>query len=222
MQNTIVVTVANVVDLRDASNPSNRYLVNQLVADNGFPNQQQLVMVSQIETMTIGASPTVDLTGGLLASASALTAPTAAPIVAPFDPNAPYGQLNQSVLLPPGAEAPTAQLILLDPASIVLPNQNDLFVEQNSNFLSDCEAYTANSNSFLIESAVVTTLTQVASAELAGLQFSDVSSDQESDVSSNQDSNDSSYQGSSSSSYQGSSSSSSSQESSQSSSSYYS
>ena len=58
-------------------------------------------MVSDAATMTLGATATLAAS----VSASALSTPTSAPIFQGADPSAPFGQVNQSVLLPAGAAA---------------------------------------------------------------------------------------------------------------------
>ena len=129
-QNTVIVTVSTLVDARADKGGQKRYMVNQVVADNGKPENQIMVMVSDAQTMTIGASKTVGL-GGVQA-ASAVTKPTAAPALVGADPAAPYGKKNQSMILPIGAKAPAIDLVFVDPAAIILPDQatrskDDLF-----------------------------------------------------------------------------------------------
>jgi hypothetical protein len=98
--NTVIVTVTNIVDARDAKNVNKRYLMNQLVADNGFPNSQLVVMVTQQQEMTIGPTPTLNIPGLSAAQASAVSLPTNVPAISNLDPNAPFGQLNASQILP--------------------------------------------------------------------------------------------------------------------------
>jgi hypothetical protein len=159
------------VDVRDAEKTNNRYLINQLLADNGFPDRQIVVMVSDFETMTVNeASPTIGFDGILGALVSAASAPTATPIIAGFDPEAPFGQFNQSLILPFGALAPTLDLVFTDPAAIILPNQHALFVESTNGFLADCGFYANNANSFLnLASGIFTSFNQIAVAQLKGL-----------------------------------------------------
>ncbi|KAI6092379.1 hypothetical protein F4821DRAFT_134029 [Hypoxylon rubiginosum] len=144
--NTVIVTVATVVDARAADKQANRYMVNQLLADNGKPENQVMVMVSDAQTMTIGASQTIDLAG--VQAASALSQPTGSPSLVQADPAAPFGNLNQSLILPAGAQAPAIDLVFADPAAIILPNQNNLFVESTDTFLQDCGFYQSNGNAF--------------------------------------------------------------------------
>ncbi|KAI2465906.1 hypothetical protein F4781DRAFT_434912 [Annulohypoxylon bovei var. microspora] len=145
--NIVIVTVATVVDARAGKGNQNRYMVNQLLADNGKPESQIMVMVSDAQTMTLGASQTVDLAG--VAAASAVSQPSAAPAqIVNQDPNAPFGNINQSLLLPIGAQAPAIDLVFSDPAAIILPNQNSLFVESTDTFLQDCGFYSSNNNAF--------------------------------------------------------------------------
>lgn len=134
------------VDARAAQGAQNRYMVNQLLADNGKPDNQIMVMVSDAQTMTIGASQTVDLAG--VQAASALSQPTGAPSLVAADPAAPFGRLNESLILPIGAQAPAIDLVFADPAAIILPGQNNLFVESTDTFLQDCGFYQSNGNAF--------------------------------------------------------------------------
>ncbi|KAI2630866.1 hypothetical protein GGR54DRAFT_174358 [Hypoxylon sp. NC1633] len=144
--NIVIVTVAVIVDGRADKGNQKRYKVNQLLADNGKPESQIVVMVSDAQTMTIGASQTVDLAG--VASASAVSQPSAIPALVNADPNAPFGKLNESMILPIGAQAPSIDLVFGDPAAIILPNQNNLFVESTDTFLQDCGFYQSNGNAF--------------------------------------------------------------------------
>ncbi|KAI1393564.1 uncharacterized protein F4822DRAFT_16778 [Hypoxylon trugodes] len=144
--NTVIVTVSTLIDARAEKGNQKRYMVNQLVADNGKPDNQVMVMVSDAATMTIGASQTVDLAG--VEAASAVTKPTAAPAIEGQDPAAPFGKVNQSMILPIGAQAPAIDLVFVDPAAIILPNQKNLFVESTDSFLQDCGFYQSNGNAF--------------------------------------------------------------------------
>ncbi|KAI1378358.1 hypothetical protein F4677DRAFT_443571 [Hypoxylon crocopeplum] len=144
--NTVIVTVAVLVDARADKGNEKRYLVNQLLADNGKPENQVMVMVSDAQTMTIGASQTVDLAG--VASATAVSQPTGLPALAALDPSAPFGKGNESMILPLGASAPSIDLVFADPAAIILPGQDTLFVESTDTFLQDCGFYSSNGNAF--------------------------------------------------------------------------
>ncbi|KAK3987896.1 hypothetical protein QBC44DRAFT_399428 [Cladorrhinum sp. PSN332] len=57
--NCIILTVTNVIDQRDSSKVNNRYLLSQLRIDNGFPEKEVMVMVTDAQTMTISTTPTV-------------------------------------------------------------------------------------------------------------------------------------------------------------------
>ncbi|KAI0145995.1 hypothetical protein F4776DRAFT_386984 [Hypoxylon sp. NC0597] len=145
--NTVIVTVSTIVDARADKGNQKRYMVNQLLADNGKPENQVMVMVSDAQTMTIGGSQTIDLAG--VAAATAVSQPSAAPAIVAADPNAPFGKQNgQSLILPIGAQAPSIDLVFVDPAAIILPNQNNLFVESTDTFLQDCGFYQSNGNAF--------------------------------------------------------------------------
>jgi len=172
-QNTVIVTVTQVVDVRDANNYNNRYLVNQLLADNGRPESEIVVIVSASEAMTIGLPDGVDLSG-FLASATAVSLPTGVPVVGNFDPNAPFGQYNQSVLLPYGSAPPTlpdnAQ-IFGDPADIILAGHSGFFVEDIRAFSQDCALWGANGGSLFNLASQLVLAEQVAAAQLVGLQI---------------------------------------------------
>ncbi|OTA81603.1 hypothetical protein M434DRAFT_380053 [Hypoxylon sp. CO27-5] len=144
--NVVIVAVSTIVDARADKGNQKRYMVNQLLADNGKPESQVMVMVSDAQTMTIGASQTIDLAG--VASATAVSQPSAAPAIVAADPKAPFGKPNQSLILPIGAQAPSIDLVFVDPAAIILPNQNNLFVESTDTFLQDCGFYQSNGNAF--------------------------------------------------------------------------
>lgn len=163
MQNTVIVTVTNVLDRRDGSAGTNRYLINQLLADNGVSDRNIVIMVSDIDTMTI--QPTA--TGSSLTSRS-----TGLPFfdLSTFDPLAPFGSLNQSVILPSGTEAPTLDLVFPDPASIIFANQA-AFVESPVTFFQSCAVFAANGNSFVnLAGSFFTSFQQIAAAQLAGLR----------------------------------------------------
>lgn len=159
------------MDLRDSSNKNNRYLINQLLVDNSAPESQIVVMVTALDTMTIGAVATPTDLSAALASASAVSDPTATPAVASFDQLAPFGQLNQSVLLPFNSSAPSLNVdqVFVDPAAIILPNQA-LFVNDVNTLNQDCALVAINSGSlFNLQAALLGNLAAVAQAELAGL-----------------------------------------------------
>ncbi|KAF3016500.1 hypothetical protein E8E14_010629 [Neopestalotiopsis sp. 37M] len=158
--NTVIVTVQTLVDQR-SKDASNRYLVKQLLADNGKPESQMVVMVSEAATMTIqAAAQTVD-------GASILSSPTGTPQLAGFDASVPFGQLNQSVILPAGAQAPKISQVFADPAAIILPNQNSLFVEDSGAFLTDC----VQSSGFfqLAGAAIYQSFAQLAAAQAGAI-----------------------------------------------------
>jgi len=176
LKNTVVVTVTNVIDARDPANVNKRYLINQLLADNGVPDQQVVVMVTQAQEMTIGASPTLDIAGilGGVASASAVSSPTGSPIVAAFDPNAPFGQLNGSMILPYNTSAPANALVFEDPANIIFANSNSgQFVQSVSSFQQDCSAFGAQTTTFINLGTIQLfgSFQAAAAAQLAGLNL---------------------------------------------------
>ncbi|KAF5516884.1 hypothetical protein CGCS363_v001229 [Colletotrichum siamense] len=197
--NTIIVTVTGVVDNRQGGGQNKRYLVNQLLADNGKPGQQALVMVNDPTPMDIStqqaASSQSDTFGAArvaLDSASdavsnnidgvqAAAAPTPGADesdttlkLAAFDQAAPFGQVGQSIILPAGTQAPQLAASVPDPAAIILPNQAGLFVSNAATFLTDCASTAANAaagNPALAGAAlnIFSSFQQIAAAQLAGL-----------------------------------------------------
>ena len=157
------MTVTCVVDRRDGGAGTNRYLVNQLLADNGFANRNIAIMVSDAETMTIQPTAT-----GSSFSSSATGLPSFN--LGSFDPLAPFGNFNGSVILPPGTEAPTLNLVFPDPAAIIFANQ-PAFVETPSSFFQSCATFASNGNSFVnLAGTFFTNFQQIAAAQLAGLR----------------------------------------------------
>ncbi|KAI1640184.1 hypothetical protein F4809DRAFT_665558 [Biscogniauxia mediterranea] len=172
--NTVIVTVTTLVDARPGSDGQKRYMVNHLLADNGKPDQAVTVMVSDAATMTVGASAAASNLAGV-AQASAVPTPTAAAAPAVFqgaDPAAPFGQVNQSLIMAAGSAAPAVDVVFADPAAIVLPGRADLFVEGTATFLQDCGFYQANANAFLDLGAGVFTSFQEISVVGGGASVS--------------------------------------------------
>ena len=160
--------MTNVVDARDPANVNKRYMMNQLRADNGVPDKELVVMMTQADEMTIAATPTVDLSGvlGGDSPATAVSAPTGQPAVAGFDPNAPFSQWNGSMILPynTSAPAPKNAMVVEDPANIIFANSgNNLFVESIAGFQSDCAAFGAQA-SILLDLAAVQVFNNVQAA----------------------------------------------------------
>ncbi|KAI8276823.1 hypothetical protein K4K59_009676 [Colletotrichum sp. SAR11_240] len=197
--NTIIVTVTGLVDNRQGGGQNKRYLVNQLLADNGKPGQQALVMVNDPTPMDIStqqaASSQSDTFGAarvaLDSASNAVSNNTdgvqaaAAPSpgadesdttlkLAAFDQAAPFGQVGQSIILPAGTQAPQLAASVPDPAAIILPNQAGLFVSNAATFLTDCASTAANAaagNPALAGAAlnIFSSFQQIAAAQLAGL-----------------------------------------------------
>ncbi|KZL67027.1 cas1p-like protein [Colletotrichum incanum] len=193
--NTIIVTVTGLVDNRNQGQQSQRYLVNQLLADNGVPEKQTLVMVTdptpmQISTQQAASSQenafgvaSVELENAPAAGSNNFSAqavggdPNAAPAdddstlnLAAFNQAAPFGQIGQSVILPAGTQAPQLTSVP-DPASIILPGQQGLFVQNAGTFLSDCATSAAGGNQALagVAAQIFSSFQQIAAAQLAGL-----------------------------------------------------
>ncbi|KAK7733259.1 hypothetical protein SLS63_004788 [Diaporthe eres] len=171
--NTVIIAVTNVIDQRDPNNVNTRYMVNQLKADNGAAGQEILVMVNAAEPLTIGPAPTpATLNVPGVAGVGNTSQPAAgdAPQVAQFDPNAPFGQVNGSVLLPFGSQppkAPSDAQVFADPAAIILPNQG-LFVGDTNLIQQDCQLIAAGSL-FNLQAQLLANEQAIAQAELAGL-----------------------------------------------------
>ncbi|KXH59927.1 hypothetical protein CSAL01_02512 [Colletotrichum salicis] len=195
--NTIIVTVTGLVDNRNQGQQNKRYLVNQLLADNGQAGKQTLVMVTDPTNLEIStqqaASAQANAFGAarvqLESSASPAGSNTsdfsaqavgsdAAPVdhslsLAAFNQTAPFGQVGQTIILPAGTRAPQL-LSVPDPAAIILPQQQGLFVQNAVTFLTDCAtsaANAANGNPALAGAAaqIFSSFQQIAAAQLAGL-----------------------------------------------------
>ncbi|KAI1335120.1 hypothetical protein F5Y15DRAFT_256907 [Xylariaceae sp. FL0016] len=160
--NTVIVTVTTMIDARAGQNSAQRYLVNQLLADNGKPDAVATVMVSDVATMTIGAAQTL-VQDGVTASAAV---PAATAALQAADPAAPFGQVNQTMIMQAGAVAPTNDVVFADPAAIILPDQTNLFVESTDTFLQDCGFYQDNGQTFInLGTETLTSFQQVAGAD---------------------------------------------------------
>ncbi|KAK1464476.1 hypothetical protein CCUS01_08050 [Colletotrichum cuscutae] len=193
--NTIIVTVTGLVDNRNQGQQNKRYLVNQLLADNGQAGKQTLVMVTDPTNLEIStpqaASAQANAFGAARvqledssSSAGSNTSDFSAQAVgsapadntlslAAFSQAAPFGQVGQSIILPAGTQAPQL-LSVPDPAAIILPQQQGLFVQNAGTFLTDCAtsaANAANGNPALAGAAaqIFSSFEQIAAAQLAGL-----------------------------------------------------
>ncbi|KAK1595281.1 uncharacterized protein LY79DRAFT_681526 [Colletotrichum navitas] len=191
--NTVIVTVTNLVDSRNQGQQNQRYLVNQLLADNGAPGNQTLVMVTDPTPMQISTEQAASSQANAFGAANVQleNAPAVGPSnssnqaaggdpnaalndksinLAAFDQSAPFGQIGQSVILPAGTLAPQLASVP-DPASIILPGQQGLFVQNAATFLSDCATSVAGGNQVLagVAAQVFSSFQQIAAAQLAGL-----------------------------------------------------
>ncbi|KIH92954.1 hypothetical protein SPBR_02791 [Sporothrix brasiliensis 5110] len=96
-----------------------------------------------------------------------------------YDPNNPFGQIGQTVILPYGSKAPSlpnGAQIVVDPANIILPNQAGLLVENINQFSQDCALYSANSLSlFNLQSSIIAA-EAVAALEASSLSLGSSSS----------------------------------------------
>ncbi|GKT43681.1 uncharacterized protein ColSpa_03862 [Colletotrichum spaethianum] len=189
--NTVIVTVTGLVDNRNQGQQNQRYLVNQLLADNGVPGNQTLVMVTdptpmQISTLQAASSQANAFGAANVALENApavggsnnsnAQAPNAAPAddstlsLAAFNQAAPFGQIGQSVILPAGTQAPQLTSVP-DPAAIILPGQQGLFVQNAGTFLSDCATTAAGGNQALagVAAQIFSSFQQIAAAQYAAL-----------------------------------------------------
>ncbi|KAM7222430.1 hypothetical protein V8F06_002208 [Rhypophila decipiens] len=173
--NTVIVTVTNIVDARVPTNINRRYMLNQLRVDNGVPDKELVVMITQTEEMTIYATPTVDTQGFAAASASGGLPEPTEPVskVLNFDASAPFALLNSSLILPYNTQAPTNALVLEDPANIIFAGQSNLLVESLGSLQRDCVQLAAT-NSLIdqaIQLSLFGSLQQAAAAQIANLQI---------------------------------------------------
>ncbi|KAK1983822.1 hypothetical protein LZ30DRAFT_463188 [Colletotrichum cereale] len=194
--NTVIVTVTGLVDNRNQGQQNQRYLVNQLLADNGAPGNQTLVMVTDPTPMQISTAQAASSQANAFGAANVqLENAPAVPSsnsgnssdqaaggdpntalndktlnLAAFDQSAPFGQIGQSVILPAGTQAPKLASVP-DPASIILPGQQGLFVQNAATFISDCATSAAGGNQALagIAAQVFSSFQQIAAVQLAGL-----------------------------------------------------
>ncbi|KAF7901983.1 uncharacterized protein EAF01_007281 [Botrytis porri] len=118
-QNIIIIVVTQIVDARDRSNKSIRYMTHQIQADNEAQDTQ-FVVVQQDQRMTInGASATGT------ASLPRGTGTSASPLFETYDPNAIPLISNVTQILPMNAQAPNFAGVkqFQDPAVIIEEGQ---------------------------------------------------------------------------------------------------
>ncbi|KAM7209255.1 hypothetical protein V8F20_000593 [Naviculisporaceae sp. PSN 640] len=176
--NTVIVTVTNIVDARVPTNINRRYLLNQLRIDNGVPDKELVVMVTQKEEMTIHPTPTInarnpDASATLSGGFPEQTPSSPVSKIVNFDPTAPFALLNQSLILPYNTSAPTNPLVFEDPANIIFAGQHNLLVESLGSLQQDC-IQLATANSFInqaIQLSLFSSLQQAAAAQLSGIQI---------------------------------------------------
>lgn len=117
-----------VVDARDQLNVNTRYLCNEILANELIQQEQQkVVMVTELQTMTILALPTqasLQL-GNLLGNATA----TGSAALATGSGSTASDAIAQ--LMPFGSAPPSSQSIFMDPAAIIEESQS-LYIEQIS------------------------------------------------------------------------------------------
>jgi hypothetical protein len=131
-QNTIIIVITEILDIRDSSNHNTRYMKHQLKADNKAQTDIT-IQVTEVEVITISNSDSkhkgtkTKTHNGLTASAASGAVAAAMQTV---DPNAPFTASNQTVIMPSGAAAPSGLNVDSDPAAIVEELQVDLIVEK--------------------------------------------------------------------------------------------
>jgi len=134
-----------------------------------------VILVSASEPLTIGLPSGVDLSGFLAAaSATAVSSPTGVPVIGNFDPNAPFGEFNQSLILPYGSAPPTlpdVSQIFSDPADIILAGHSNFFIEDITAFSQDCAFWGANGGSLFNLASQLVIAEQVAAVQLVGVQI---------------------------------------------------
>jgi hypothetical protein len=123
-QNTVVIVVTQLVDIRDSSNINTRYMTHQ-VQSNEEIEEQQIVVVSEAAALTIGGSNRTPVR-----AASPTGTGYISPNIMTYDPNAPPSVSNNSMILPAGVSAPRFDNTQVDqdPAIIIEENQA-VFVE---------------------------------------------------------------------------------------------
>ena len=119
-QNTVVIIVTQIIDNRDSSNVNTRYMTHQVQSNEGAA-EQQMVVVSDAQVMTISGSSSATQVQAAAPSGTGSVSPN----VLTYDPNATPSVSNSSMILPAGASAPTFNNTQVDqdPASIIEPNQ---------------------------------------------------------------------------------------------------
>ncbi|KAJ2901025.1 hypothetical protein MKZ38_002151 [Zalerion maritima] len=183
--NIIVVVVTSVLDTRDNAGGNMRYYVNQELADNGHPESQIMVMVTAAETMTIAKDSVSEVSATSAAEEEAKETSSAEidniidqisagsvglPELRSYDAAFPFGQLDESVLLPFGTEAPKIDLVFEDPASIIFAGQTGIFVENAGTFAQDCSLFASLGNTFLTSAiSIFTTFQQLSAAQAINL-----------------------------------------------------
>jgi hypothetical protein len=133
-QNTIIIVITEILDVRDSNNHNTRYMKHQLRADNKAQSDI-IIQVTEVEVITIDNSDskhkdTKTKGGHGLAASGASSAVAAA--MQTVNSNAPFAASNQTVIMPSGAAAPQGQNVDSDPAAIVEDVAVDLIVENLS------------------------------------------------------------------------------------------
>lgn len=142
--NTVIIVITEIIDVRNVDRYNKRYMKRQVRADNNA-REDVIVQITEVVAITIDGNDNRRFGGrGIKESrtvaageveAGNILAPTAASegfaaAIQTVEPNAPFAQNNQTVLLPSGAEAPTEAAVDFDPASILEENAEGLFVQK--------------------------------------------------------------------------------------------
>jgi len=125
-ENTVIVVVTEIVDVRDSNNRNSRYVTRKIKADNK-KNQDVTVIINEIVALTVDSNDSNQYSSTIGNSASASVSAGAA--IQTVDSSAPYLASNQSVLIPSGVPPPAFVEVDLDPARILEKDQIDVIVE---------------------------------------------------------------------------------------------
>lgn len=117
--------MTQIIDSRDSSNKNTRYMTHQVQSNEGIA-EQQMVVLSDAQTMTVGENAGT----AVQQFASPTGTGSVSPNIATYDPNAAPSVSNSTQILPSGVSAPKFDNTQVDqdPAIIIQENQA-VFVE---------------------------------------------------------------------------------------------
>jgi len=135
-ENTVIVVVTEVIDIREENSRNTRYVTRHCTADNGR-NSVATVIVQEVVAITIDSGFSSSFFEGYAPTGTA----SAGSSLQTVSSNAPYLNNNDSQLLPPQSPLPSFSERDSDPARIVENVEVDVFVavinsNSNSNFNS--------------------------------------------------------------------------------------